>query len=205
MTDYTTLQADVAAWLAKDSLTAVIPSFIRLAETRIRRDVRVRQMVKRARTTGEATRFLALPDDYLELRTLRLVNDSGEPIPLDEAEPDALKIRSTTGGNPTAYSLHRELEFDAVVPRTTSLEMVYYAPFAALATASTNWLSENAEDVYLYGALMQAEPYLKNDDRIDTWASGYLGAVEAVNDADKRGRRSRAGRGLNMTRGGATP
>jgi len=205
MTDYTTLQADVAAWLAKDSLTAVIPSFIRLAEVRIRRDVRIRQMSKRARTTGEATRFISLPNDYLELRTLRLVNDSGEPIPLDETEPDSLSVRSTSGGNPTSYCVHRELEFDAVVPRTTSIEMVYYGPFESLATASTNWLSENAEDVYLYGALMQAEPYLKNDDRIDTWANGYLGAVDAVNEADKRARRSRGGRALSMTRGGVTP
>ena len=205
MTDFVTLQADVAAWLAKDSLTAVIPSFIRLAETRIRRDVRVRQMTKRARSTGEATRFLSLPNDYLELRTLRLINDSGEPVALDEVEPDALNVRSNSGGNPIKYCVHRELEFDAVVPRTTSLEIVYYAPFAALATASTNWLSQNAEDVYLYGALMQAEPYLKNDDRISTWANGYNGAVQAVNDADKRGRHSRAGRALNISRGGATP
>lgn len=46
MTTYATLKSDIAGWLLRDDLTAAIPSFIRLAEAAIRRDVRIRQMLK---------------------------------------------------------------------------------------------------------------------------------------------------------------
>lgn len=42
--DYATLQAAVAAWLARADLTSQIPTFIQLAEADLNRQVRTRQM-----------------------------------------------------------------------------------------------------------------------------------------------------------------
>ena len=36
-------------------------------------------------------------------------------------------------------------------------------------TKPTNWLLTKHPDIYLYGALAEAEPYLKNDERIEVW------------------------------------
>jgi hypothetical protein len=44
-----------------------------------------------------------------------------------------------------------------------------------------------APDVYLYGALLQAAPYLKDDARISTWATLYTSAMEDLQVADDRG------------------
>jgi len=44
ITDYASLQAEVAGWLARADLTSQIPTFIQLAEARFNRDVRVREM-----------------------------------------------------------------------------------------------------------------------------------------------------------------
>ena len=52
-TDYTTLQATIADYLARSDLTTQIPEFIRLAEDRLLRDLRIRQMLKVA--TASAT------------------------------------------------------------------------------------------------------------------------------------------------------
>ncbi len=46
-----------------------------------------------------------------------------------------------------------------------------------------NWLLINHPDAYLYGALMEAEPYMKNDQRIATWAQGLSAAIDAINSA----------------------
>ncbi len=57
-TDYTTLQATIASYLARSDLTATIPEFIRLAEDRLSRDLRIRQMLKIVTTDtvgGDAT------------------------------------------------------------------------------------------------------------------------------------------------------
>jgi len=51
---------------------------------------------------------------------------------------------------------------------------------------SSNWLLASSPDVYLYGSLMQASPYLKDDGRIPVWASMYTNALEAIQVADDR-------------------
>ena len=50
-TDYTTLQATIANYLARSDLTTSIPEFIRLAEDRLARDLRIRQMLQIANTS----------------------------------------------------------------------------------------------------------------------------------------------------------
>ena len=48
ITNYTNLKAAIADWLLRDDLTAVIPSFIALAETQMQREIRHHKMMQRA-------------------------------------------------------------------------------------------------------------------------------------------------------------
>ena len=48
------------------------------------------------------------------------------------------------------------------------------------ATQTTNWLILNAPDVYLYGSLLEATPYLQDDARIPIWSQAYSEAVTSV-------------------------
>jgi hypothetical protein len=75
------------------------------------------------------------------------------------------------------------------VPDSTyTAELTYYAKLSKLSsTNATNWLLTQAPDVYLYGALMQAAPYLKDDDRITIWATMYTRGLEELQVADDRG------------------
>ena len=50
LTNYSDLKTSVANYLARTDLTDQIPDFIRLAEYRMRREVRIRQMLKSATT-----------------------------------------------------------------------------------------------------------------------------------------------------------
>jgi len=73
--------------------------------------------------------------------------------------------------------------------------MAFYEKFTALGdgtsgTVTSNWLTTNAPDVLLYGALLEAEPFIKNDERIRLWLSAYEGAVKKIQDADARDRHS---------------
>ena len=72
-TSYTDLKSTVADYLARSDLTTQIPDFITLAENRLRRDLRLRQMLKvvtTAMTAGDGT--VALPSDFLAMRDLHL-------------------------------------------------------------------------------------------------------------------------------------
>ena len=202
MSDYQTLQADIASWLARETLIAQIPTFIRLAEANHRRDLRIQEMMRRARTVGSGTQYLPLPDDYLEMRRLRRVTEAEEGPRsgvLEQVTPEAFKARQY-GGHPRTYCVHREIEFDAPIDPETRIEMVYYGPFTALGPSgtSTNWLLQNAYDAYLYGALATAEPYLRNDERVALWVSGYNGAIDALRTNDERGKVNRGGQKLRL-------
>jgi hypothetical protein len=73
--------------------------------------------------------------------------------------------------------------------------MAFYEKFTPLGdgtsgTTTSNWLTLNAPDVLLYGALLEAEPFIKNDERIALWLNAYNGAVKKIQDADARDRHS---------------
>jgi hypothetical protein len=66
--------------------------------------------------------------------------------------------------------------------------LIYYAKLSKLSTSNTtNWLLTKAPDVYLYGSLLQAAPYLQDDARIQVWAGLYKTGIEELQIADERG------------------
>jgi hypothetical protein len=66
--------------------------------------------------------------------------------------------------------------------------MVYRRRLPALGTANqTNWLLTLAPDAYLYGALVQAEGFLAEDDRVAGWKAMFDEAIaELRQDGDRR-------------------
>ena len=48
-------------------------------------------------------------------------------------------------------------------------------------TNTTNWLLTLAPDIYLYGALLESAPYIKEDARIQTWGLGFKTALDELN------------------------
>jgi hypothetical protein len=73
--------------------------------------------------------------------------------------------------------------------------MAFYEKFTALGdgtsgTVTSNWLTKNAPDVLLYGALLEAEPFIKNDERISVWLNAYRESIDKIQKADARDRHS---------------
>lgn len=48
----------------------------------------------------------------------------------------------------------------------------------------TNWLTNYAPDVLLYGCLLQAMPFLKDDERIPIWKDQYKEGLDSINSQD---------------------
>jgi hypothetical protein len=61
--------------------------------------------------------------------------------------------------------------------------MIYYGKIPALsAQQATNWLLTKAPDVYLYGSLLHAQPFLMDDQRMPVFATLYNSRIEALNE-----------------------
>ena len=64
-------------------------------------------------------------------------------------------------------------------------EILYYEQPALLGDDfQTNWLTEYAPDLLLYAALLEATPFLKKDERIQTWQAMYDRAAQAISGED---------------------
>jgi hypothetical protein len=190
LTTYNELKTSVADWLNRTDLTAVVPDFISLAEAQIERKLRTRQMIVRA-TASIDTEYSAVPADFLETKSIKL---NTNPVTAMQFESiDALDSMKATmylaAGKPQYFGIvGGQLRVLPVPDSTYTAELTYYAKLTKLSsTVSSNWLLAQAPDVYLYGALMQAAPYLKDDARITIWSSMYTQGLEDLQVADDRG------------------
>lgn len=186
MTTLAILKADVAGWLLRDDLTPAIPTFIRLAESDIRRDLRIRQMI-RTYTLTISAQSQALPEDFMEMERVKL--DSSTAKPMAYMPPSALFSSSAyhDGGEPAFWTIEGDNLITAPDATGYDLLLSYYKAFSALTNDSdTNWLLTNAYDTYLYGSLMHAAPYIKEDGRVALWQAGYSGAITKLNKAERR-------------------
>jgi hypothetical protein len=185
VTNYATLQTAIAEYLNRQDLTDQIPMFIQFVESDMSSRLRCREMIKRSTATSSAE-YVGLPVDWLEGINLKIVGGKSplRYVTLDEA--DRLK-KANTYTNVGAYSLmDGAIELIPDPADNVEIEMVYYGKIPALATSSTNWLLAKSPDVYLYGALTHAAPFLLDDQRIPVVASIYLQRIEALNVESER-------------------
>lgn len=181
LTSYSTLKSSIADWLNRDDLTSVIPDFISLAEAQIERKVPTQKMVKRANATID-TPFSALPADFVSAKSLVLTSTAPvQPLVfLSEDELDAKKWTYRTTGKPVYFALiGNQIEVLPAPDTGYTAELTYVATLAKLSDSNTsNWVLERHPDVYLYGSLLQAAPYLRDDERVALWTTLYGQALE---------------------------
>ena len=187
-TSYSDLQTSVANYLGRSDLTAVIPDFIRFAETRLARDLRTRKMLKSATssmTAGDAR--VALPTDFLEIRDLYTQGNPRKPVTYMSPSAFTRNARANESGLPVFYTtLSAEFQFAPIPDTAYVLEILYYAQPTVLSSSnSSNVFLANYPDALLYGSLLEAEPYLINDQRSQTWALLYDRAVKNIQDSDQ--------------------
>ena len=188
LNSYANLQTTIANYLSRDDLTAAIPDFIQLAEIRLRRDLRLRQMLTQtstAATGGVAT--ISLPSDFLQARDVYV--DSDPDFPITYATPSAFirNGRTNESGVPAFYTiLGTTIQFAPIPDSNYTIKILYYAAPDFLSTSNTsNVFLATCPDAVLYGALGEAEPYLMNDPRLQTWGALYDRAIAALTRSDE--------------------
>lgn len=192
ITTYAELQTAVVEYLARDqdaTLIARIPTFIQLFEAKANRDLFTRQMEARATTIVDITttepEMISLPTDFQSMRRVRVSSLTGKPSLefLSGVQLEEVRTRfGNVSGCPRYFTIFgSEIELLPTPDSDVTIEMVYRQNIPALASNSTNWLLALAPDAYLYGALLESAPYIKEDARIQTWALGLKTALDDLN------------------------
>ena len=190
---YSTLQTAVANWLDRSDLTDRVPEFIALAEATFNRVLRLRAMETTvADTTPSGSKEDALPTGYLQMREIHLT--TSPVVSLAYITPEIMyRIRAgSTSGKPNSYTIVGDnILFGPTPDGVYDYSMTYYKSFDALADdTQTNWLVLNAPDLYLYGTLLQAEPFLMNDERVPLWERGVRQVINDLQNQDDKDRHS---------------
>lgn len=178
--NYADISARVADWINRSDLSVRIPDFIALTEERMNRALRVRQMESSLAATDITDNLIAPGSDVIDVKALWVPNYEGTPL-----KPQTLESVIAGGyqGTPTMYAWDgADLRFDGA----GSVQGVLYVRIPALATATTNWVSEGPWSLYLWGALMEASLFVKNATDAATWEGRFLQVLGEIQGNDQR-------------------
>ena len=188
------LKTAAANWLDRSDLTDRIPEFIVLAEARFNRILRIRDMetVSTAISTAAGTREYSLSTGFVQMKEFHLTTDPLTPLAYITPEMMTRLWAGSSKGKPEVFTIIADNvrlgpNPDAVY--TTS--MLYYKTFTALSdSATTNDMLTNNPDVYLYGTLLEAEPFIMNDQRVQLWGMAFEKAIGDIQKQDNKDRHS---------------
>lgn len=193
ITTYAELVTAIGEWLARDNdatLVARSPDFITLCEAKLNRKLFHSRMETRSyaifTTSNDEPEFVSLPSDFQTMRRMRLSSVSGKPVLGYRTQAQLDEFRASIGnvsGMPMYFTVFgSELEFAPTPDSDYTIEMVYRANLSALTESNTtNWLLTFAPDLYLYGSLMEASPYIKDKSMLEVWSAGYSTALDDLN------------------------
>ena len=192
---YAELLAAGANWLARDDLTLRYPEFIALFEAKANRTLFHPRMETRTtltvNTLAADPEFLDLPTNFQTIRMVRLPDETGKPRLQFMSQTQMDDYRYSTdnvAGTPVYFTIvGDQIELAPTPNEDMDVEVLYRANIPALtASNTTNWLLTIAPDAYLYGMLLEASPYIQNDERISLWATGLQTVMDQLNSLAER-------------------
>jgi len=199
-TTFTTLKEDVQRYLERGAtfisdpiVFEQLPRLINLAERRIARELKVQGFINVVNDTMNVGQSVySKPDRWRDVVSINIGTGTGNNTRKTIFTRAYEFVRNfwpdpTQTGEPQYYCDYDYSHWlfaptpDAEYP----FEVIYYElPQLLDENVQTNWLTEYAPQLLLYGTLLEATPFLKNDDRIAVWQSMYDRAAAMLNGED---------------------
>lgn len=194
---YANLQTAMSTWLGNSLNSASYPDMIAIFEAAANRRLRVRQQ-ETTTTLTPSSGSVALPTDYLAWR--RATVTASTRVDMDYVEPSYLQALYPSGIS--TVPRYFAIEGANLLTRSsdaTGIEFLYVQKIAAL-SGTINWLFVAHPDLYLFGALVEAEMFGVNDERAPIWKARR---DEVFDEIEKLSNRSRGAGAMRVM--GATP
>lgn len=197
---FTTLQQDVRRYLERGTTYASdpvvfeqIPRLINLAERRIARELKVQGFINVVSGTLQSgVAVYPKPDRWRDTVSINIgtgANNNTRKVLLSRVYEYLLSYwpDRTATAQPIFYSDYDYTHW-LIAPTPNAdypFEVLYYELPPLLDDAvQTNWLTDYAPQLLLYGTLLEATPFLKNDERIPVWQNMYDRAASMLNGED---------------------
>lgn len=179
---YDGLQAVVAKFLQRANLSDLIPLFIKNAEIRLGNLIKTlpdQVALPYSLVPAQGTNIITLPSDFGAL-----ISGTYDNTPLLYVSPEKLDLSKSTERTFQFTIIGNNLYLQTYVDGSATLTLLYYQAFEGLSDVNeSNWLLEEHPTVYLYATLLEASPYLMDDDRLSVWAEMLAQAITEVENA----------------------
>ena len=180
---YAELKSNIANYLNRSDLTSYIDTFIDSTEAELNRRLRTKEMIKRATATADS-QYLTVPTDWQEAINIEITSNNFSPLFQQSIESLDVyrKSNNNTVGQPVYYAMVDDsIELAPTPDGSYTLQLTYYAKINPLSDSNTtNFVSTDHPDVYLYGALKHASIFLMEDERIPLFTNQFEKALEEI-------------------------
>jgi hypothetical protein len=198
---YASLKADVTAYVERGTATndpifaSQLPSLINITEKKISRELKIQGFLKSVVSTMQVgVAVYPKPDRWRETQTINFGvgtgNNTRTPLLFRSYEylrwfwPDqtATAVPQFWGDYDYGHFIISPTPDVAYPFEVTYFEM----PEELSDSVQTNWITEYAPQLLLYGTLIEASSFLKSDERLPLWQSQYDRAAQALSGEDTR-------------------
>ena len=186
---YDSLVSNIQTYLERNDPTTVayIPTFIMLAEQVIAAEIKFLGNLTVAESTMVAgNAVIAKPARWHKTVSMNVTDadDNKKPILLRTYEYCREYWPNPNNTDLPVYYADYDYTHWLVAPTPAenyAYEVLYYERVQPLdSTNQTNWFTIYAPQALLYGSLLQAMPYLKNDERIPMWQAQYSAIINTL-------------------------
>jgi len=178
---YTSLAADIESYLERTDTATIdkIPTFIMLAEQVIASQIKfLGNLTVNESTMVQGNPVIAKPARWHKTVSMN-VTVAGVKSPVFLRKYEYLREywpEATLQDVPKFYADYDYTHW-LIAPTPAAaytFEVLYYERVQPLDVSNqTNWFTEYAPQAMLYGSLLQAMPFLKNDERMAMWRAEY--------------------------------
>ena len=209
--DYGELKSAVSEWLARNDISAREETFIEFAHNKINRELRIRAQENAYAELIQDDGTVPVPDDFIEFRTiftypgtpgmvlvdaavvntydrqdinLELVANNLRPLEIVSHETSWREFPKTRTGEPCVIvRVGNQFRVSPTEGTQQTVAGYYYRKFPALSDSNTsNWLTDNASEIYLFGALAEAAAYIKDVTQYMAWMSRFEQVIKDLKD-----------------------
>ena len=195
---YSSLTQDLKDWMENDGteFSNETDNFIGLAEQRIVRDIDPQAFTTSAYSSFNVNdRFVTKPTDALIIRHILYLDSDSKRNFLEKKTDEFIYDywpTSATTGTPKYWTDYNDTEL-LVAPTPSAaltIEMSYVQRLDTLSSSNTtNWLTINAQELLLFGSLMEACTFSKSREDLQIYTQRYKAAVDSINNQTRRRRR----------------
>jgi hypothetical protein len=186
LTTYDDLKTAVADWLERSDLAGRAADFVTLAEARMNRELRLAVMESEVSLAAAAgARTLSLPEDCRE--ALGLWREDGAVRTPMRYRPAGLLAQIEAAGRPDYWTLQGGvIALDRPCAAETGFILRQLGRLALSAASPTNAVLVEHPDLYLFAALAEACPYLRDGEMAGHFNARFEMALAQARAADAR-------------------